>query len=458
MDTQASQPIPIEKGWPLLGILPKFLGGGDPFEYLKNIMLEKGDFVQLNFGPKPVYLVSHPNYLKRILMENYHNYRKPDMLYNVAREVAGNGLTTSSGEFWLRQRRMIQPFLHRKALVDLFSEMKEAIAERLDDMAILAKNGTQVELGDKIGEIIMNVTVRTMFGKGTLLAEDVTKIGLRAARIIKYMGETLYSSMVPKWFPIPGRGQFLDDFNATRETVNQIIAKCRQEKETSASLIQMLINAVDEESNEQMTEQQLFDEVITMFVAGYETTTIALTWMGVVLNSYPEVLEKLQAEIDQVLGGRSPSFEDVPRLTYTRQVFMEILRMYTIAPLLPRALNQADHLGSYYLPADALVLVFYHGVHHNPDVWNKPEVFDPERFTPENMTGRHAFAYVPFSAGPRKCAGDEFALLEGPLVMAMMLQKYNIHVLPNQTFAAKIGASMRPAKDVKVIFSNRVAA
>jgi cytochrome P450 len=216
----------------------------------------------------------------------------------------------------------------------------------------------------------------------------------------------------------------------------------------------MLIKSVDEETNQQMTEQQLFDEVMTIFLAGYETTSTALTWLLVVLETYPAVLEKLQAESDQVLGSRPPTFDDILRLTYSRQVFMEVLRYHTVASLLPRALNKPDQLGPYRLPANALVLLSFYSVHHNPRVWDHPEMFDPGRFTPEAVAQRHPFAYVPFSAGPRKCAGDEFALLEGPLIIAMLLRRYTVTLLPNQTFQASLG-SLRPKNGVKATLSLR---
>ena len=454
MNTAQSQPIPVEKGWPLLGVLPKFFSG-DPFEYLKNVMLEKGDLVQLNIANQPVYLVSNPDYIKRIFWENYHNYRKPDMLYNVTREVAGNGLITSDGDLWLRQRRMIQPYLHRKQLVYLFNEMTDAISEVLQRWDGIAKGGIEVDLSAKMGEITMNVVIRTMFGKGILSETEIKETGFRIMKIIKYLGETLYSSLVPKWFPIPGRRQFLLDLNATQETVNRIICRCRQDKDVSASLIQMLIHAVDEENQQQMTDQQLFDEVMTIVIAGYETTATALSWLAIVLHQRPAVLERLRAEIGEVLGPRTPSFEDMHRLVYARQVFMEVLRMYTVVPFLPRALKEADQLGTYHLPANALLLAFFYGVHHNPNVWDKPEAFNPERFTPEQISSRHAFAYLPFSAGPRKCAGDEFALLEGPLAIVMMLQKYNFNVLPNQTFTPRLNGTIRPGNGVKSTLSIR---
>jgi cytochrome P450 len=194
---------------------------------------------------------------------------------------------------------------------------------------------------------------------------------------------------------------------------------------------------------------------MTIFLAGYETTSTALTWLLVVLKEHPAVLEKLQAEIDQVLGRRAPTFEDITHLTYTQQVFMEVLRLHTVVPFLPRALNKPDQLGRHPLPANALVLAFYHGVHHNPRIWDHPEEFNPERFVPEAMAQRHPFAYVPFSAGPRKCAGDDFALLEGSLIIAMLLQRYRVTVFPNQTFSARMGATRRPKNGVKGILAGR---
>lgn len=454
MEIAEIQPIPTQKGLPLLGILPK-LFGGDPYKYLIRIMHEQGDFVQLNFGPQPVYLVSHPDYLQRVLRDNYPNYRKPELFYNTGREIVGNGLAISSGDYWLRQRRMIQPHLHRKQLENMFVDIRDAIAESLETWEILAVNHTEIELKEKMGEITINVITRTMFGTGTIPKDDVEETGRRAARLIGYAGKTLFSSILPKWFPMPGRREFLRDRAAIHETVYQIIDRCRKDRDLSAGLIQMLLNSVDEESQQRMTEEQLFDEVMTIFLAGYETSATALAWLGVILQDRPDVLEKLHAEIDQVLGNRVPSFEDMPRLVYTRQVFMETMRMYTVVPFLPRTLNKADQLGQYSLPAEAMVLVFYHGVHHNPQVWNNPGVFDPERFTPERMAGQHPFAYVPFSAGPRKCAGDEFVMLEAPLLLAMFLQKYDIQVLPNQKFTAGIGSTMAPKNGVKVTLSAR---
>ena len=453
MTMEQVQTIPVRKGWPLLGVLPEIIGQASR-DYFKKVMLEQGDFVRLNVGPQPIYLVSHPDYVQRILRDNYQNYRKPDLLYAAAREVVGQGLVTSTGELWLRQRRMIQPHLHRKQLFHLFDEMREAVTEVLNRWEGLAQNHAEMEMGDKMAEITINVITRTMFGRESLSPDEISVVGQRAIRLVKHVSQSLLTGLLPKWFPKPGEAAFKRDQQTMREVINRIIAKCRAEKETSAALIEMLIKSVDEETDQVMTEGQLFDEVMTIFLAGYETTSTALTWLLIILQEYPAVLEKLQAEIDQVLGGRPPTFEDILRLPYSQRVFMEVLRYHTVASLLPRALNKPDQLGPYRLPANALVLLSFYSVHHNPRVWDQPEIFDPDRFTPEAVAQRHPFAYVPFSAGPRKCAGDEFALLEGPLVIAMLLQRYTITLLPNQTFEARLG-NLRPKNGVKATLSLR---
>lgn len=449
-----STPIPTKKGWPLLGIVPEMVGK-DPFAYFKQVMLTHGDFVQLKVGPQSIYLVSHPDYLQHILRDNYKNYRKPDLFYANAKQIAGQGLVTSDGELWLKQRRMIQPHLHRKQLSNLFDEMVNATATILERWDQLVTSGQEVELGEEMARITIQVITQTMFGKDCLAPAEIKETAIRAQRLIEYLGRSIFTSFLPNWVPLPERKQFREDLRVFEPKVRQMIQHCRENPDGSASLIQMLLNTVDAETNTQMSEQQLYDEVVTVFAAGYETTSTVLTWLGVVLDQHPEVLRQLQQEIDEVVGSRTPTFEDIPRLIYTRQVFMELMRKYTTVPFLPRALNEADTIGAFQLPANALVLVFYHGVHHNPEVWESPDKFDPSRFSPENMAHKHPFAYVPFSAGPRKCAGDEFAMMEGVLVMAMVLQRFNIHLAPKQTFEARLGATMRPVNGVKVRFEQR---
>lgn len=453
MPIEQIQTVPVRRGWPLLGSLPEFLSHPSK-DYFKRVMLDQGGLVRLNFGPQSVYIVSDPDYFQHILRDNYQNYRKPDMLYATAREVVGQGLVTSTGNLWLRQRRMIQPHLHRKQLVHLFDQMRGAVVEILGRWDEFAQRHSEVEMGEKMAEITITVITQALFGRKILSSDEIGLVGQCAIRLMSHMTHALFNGFLPNWFPKPKEVTFNRDQEAMRQIINHVIVKSRAEKESSASLIEMMLNAVDEETNQTMTEQQLYDEIMTIFLAGYETTSVALTWLLVAFKEHPEVLEKLQAEIDQILGNRLPSFEEILRLAYSQKVFMEVLRYYTVVSFLPRALNNPDKLGPYALPANALVLLSFYGVHHNPRVWENPEVFDPERFAPETIAHRHPFAYLPFSAGPRQCAGNEFAMLEGPLIIGMLLQHYKIALLPNQTLQTDIW-SLRPKDGVKAMLSFR---
>lgn len=443
---QVSQAVPHKKGWPGLGVLPALLGP-NPFAFLRDVMLEHGDLVRVDFGPQAIYLVSHPDYVLHIMRDKSSNYRKPEAVIKPFQEMMGGGLLTSSGDVWLRQRRMIQPHLHRKQLAVLFNEMVSAITEALDAWTAHARAGTELNLRQETANITMNVIMRTMFGSGLLSPAEAAVIAPAVTRLIDYAGRGLYTNALPKWL-IPGRKQFETDLRELGQIIQRVIKQVQQTPTQAASLLQILLNAVDD-TNAHMTAQQVFDEVVTVFVAGYETTATALVWLGVVLDQHPEVAAKLQAEVRQVLGTRLPTFEDMARLTYTRQVFMEILRMYSIAPMTLRASNAADHIGPYAVPAEAQFFVFFYGVHHNPRLWENPEVFDPERFSPERQAAQPTFAFMPFNVGPRKCAGEDFALLEGPLVMAMILQRYMLNILPNQNYETRLAGTHYPRHGVK---------
>ena len=440
--------IPQVSGLPVLGVLPQLLGS-DPFEYLKNIMLKYGEFVALKFGPLTVYLVSNPDYLQYILRDNNQNFEKPEMLYRVMRKFIGNGLVTSSGDFWLRQRRMIQPHLHRKQLPLLYNNMVSAITSMLDSWELRAANGEVFDLQIEMSQITMEVILRTMFGTDMCSEQEMKTVSEMMPILVGYIGQNGFFGFLPEWMPFPGDKRFEYAYKTVHEIVSRLIARCREHGDKASGLIKMLLNTVDEATNEQMTDQQLFDEAMTIFAAGFETTASVLSWLWVVLDRHPEVAAKLKTEVDSVVGDRVPEFEDLTKLEYGRKVFLELMRFYTIGPMLPRRAKEDTSFGDYRVPAKSFVLMFFHGVHHNPRCWDEPERFDPERFSEEQVSQRHPFAYLPFSGGPRKCAGDDFALMEGPLAIAMILQRYSVELLPGQDFSHRMAVTMRPHNGVK---------
>lgn len=439
--------VPEYNGLPVVGVLPD-LFRQQPFEFMRKVIREHGDFVKLNVGPQAIYLVSNPDYLQRILRDNHRNYQKPNLLYKAAKRVIGNGLVISSGDFWLRQRRMMQPYFHRKFLVGLTDVMTTGIGEILATWESAVQSGAVMNIGNEMSRITMNVITKTMFGLD-LPTADMATVFRDMPSMIDHATVRGYLPFLPDWFPIPGDQQFEKSLENVRGIVMGIIEQRRHDSRNANDLITMLLHAVDEETNEQMTDEQIFDEAMTIFLAGFETTSTALTWLWYLLDQNPHVEQKLRAEITTVLGDGLPTLESLKQLEYTRMVFQETMRMFPSVPLLPRVALEADKLGDYAIPAGATLVMFFYGLHHNENVWETPDVFDPERFTPERSKGRSPFAFLPFSGGPRQCIGNEFAYMEGTLAMAMMMQRYRVSLLPDHEVTPKLSITLRPANGLK---------
>jgi cytochrome P450 len=212
----------------------------------------------------------------------------------------------------------------------------------------------------------------------------------------------------------------------------------------------MLLDAEDAETGERMTDQEVLDEVKTVFAAGHETTANALTWTWLLLSEHPEAGEELRAELDAVLDGRPPTLADVPNLHYTRQVFDEVLRLYPPVPALVRRVIRATTLGSYEIPANSRALISIYNIHRHPGFWEEPTSFEPERFSPEHRASHHDLAYMPFGAGQHKCIGNNFALMEGPLLLAMIAQRYELGLVPKRPVEREVAVTMRPREGLYV--------
>jgi cytochrome P450 len=262
---------------------------------------------------------------------------------------------------------------------------------------------------------------------------------------------------LPAWIPVPGRRRYREAIAKIDETIYGMIAASRQEAEPANHLLGMLLHSVDEETGEGMSDRQLRDEIFTLFLAGYETTSIALTWAFAYLTSQPATLQKLQAEVDSVLAGRTPAFADLPKLTYTRMVLQEVLRIRPPSYWSGRTAIADDEIDGYRIPAGSVVIWLTYMIHHHPESWPNPEQFDPERFAPqaESAAPRHPFAWMPFGAGQRLCIGRDFALLEGTLALAMIVQRFQINAVAGQTLQPGLSTTLRPKGGVKVWLRHR---
>jgi cytochrome P450 len=439
----ASRPteIPTTKGLPLVGSLPKMLK--DPFQFVADARSELGDIYWLNLGLSKVIILNNPRHAQYIMRDNARNYRKGGPMWDAVRSLLGNGLVVSEGDFWLRQRRMMQPHFHRKRLAGLTDLMVAAIQEALDMWQEQSKSGKEFNLASGFNKVTMKVIVRTLFGSA-LSHQEMEAVGEAMTFVLDYMISAMVTGNLPSWLPAPGRRKYKKAMEVIDETIFRIIAQVRAGDEADNHLLAMLLNTVDAETGETMTDQQLRDEVTTLFLAGYETTSIALTWAFDYLNQNPDILEKMQAEVEEVLVGRTPEFADIPNLTYTRMIFEETMRLRPPSYWLPRVLVEDDEIDGHCIPAGTNVVSLNYMYHRHPDHWDNPEQFNPDRFTKENSAGRHAFAYIPFGAGQRKCIGMDFAMMEGPLVLAMVAQRFNVKTVSDQAAKPMLSSTLRP--------------
>lgn len=451
---QPAQPkaIPLTKGLPLVGSLPQMIK--NPFGFLIQARNTYGDLYNLNLGISKMLILNNPRQMQHVMVDNVHNYRKGGGMWDAVRAMLGNGLVVSEGSFWMRQRRMMQPQFHRQRLAALTELMVSAIDEALTTWEKSAK-GADFNLAPAFNELTMKVITRTLFGTG-LDQDEMDKVSKALDYSVNYILKAIVLNSLPTWMPAPGRKEFERSIKQIDETVYRIIADSRKNGGAENHLMAMLLDMVDDETGEGMTDQQLRDEVTTLFLAGYETTSIALTWAFDFLVHNPEMMERLHAEVDAAVGSdRLPTFADLPKMPYSRMILQETLRIRPPAWQLPRTAIKDDEIDGHHIPAGTNLIGLIYMCHYHPDEWDNPEVFDPERFQSEKSEKRHKFAYMPFGAGQRKCIGMDFALMEGQLALAMVAQRYTLTKTTENLAEPQLSTTLRPKGGVVVKIEKR---
>jgi cytochrome P450 len=417
------------------GVLPEFQR--DPLGLYVRLMHQFGDIVRMRFAHRWSYAVFQPDYVGRILVDNNRNYKRNDFGNNLLKLVTGENLVTSDGEFWRKQRRLMQPAFHRKRIEGFSQMMTAAAADMLERWA-------QIPAGQPlyIDQEMMQVTLRVV-GEA-LFSADLTGDAQGLGRVItagsEYFAYRLKHVFAPPlWMPTRRNRAYKRASAAAADIVPRMIAARRQEIARHGSadqtgraydLMDLLLEARYEDTGEGMDDQQLTTEIQTMIGAGHETTSNTLTWTLYLLGEHPAVETKLHEELDRVLAGRLPTLADLPQLTYTQMVIEEAMRLYPAAWAIARQSIAPDQLGDYQIPAAAGITIPTYAIHRHPDFWQEPERFDPERFREEKAQERHRFAYFPFGGGPRQCIGNTFALMEARLILAMIGQRFRLRLVP----------------------------
>jgi cytochrome P450 len=443
---------PTVGGMPLIGALPRLIQG--KLNFLEAARQEQGDIYRLDLGFTDAVVLSHPRHIEHVLLDNAKNYSKGGPMWDAVRTLLGNGLPVSEGDFWRRQRRMIQPAFHHKRLMAIADQMVAAIDESLDRWEPYARSGEPLDVAQAFAHTTMNVLVRTLFGSDLKPGEAET-VGKEVAYAIDFMLQAMVTNALPAWVPVPGRKRYQQAIRAIDEIVFRVIERGRKEKGAGDNMLSMLLEAVDEESGEHMTNVELRDEAVSLFLAGYETTSVAMSWALHYLTQQPEVSARLQDEVDSVLGKRTPTLMDLRQLTYARNVMQESLRLYPPAYWISRSAIEDDVIDGYHIPAGKTVALMFQMVHRHPEQWENPHAFDPDRFLPERAEGRHKLAWVPFGAGQRLCVGREFAMMEGPLILARLMQRFQPVAVPDKVAQMHIGITLRTKDGVWVALEKR---
>jgi len=432
------------RGLPILGVLPRFMR--DPLTCLMDVS-QSGPIAELGGN---TYSISDPAMVKHILQDNHRNYdnRQTPALKRL-RPLLGRGLVLNEGESWLHQRRLMQPAFHRKRLATLATMMTNEAASLVQRWQTPVAEGAPVNISREMTQVTMQIILKSMFS--TDIEGEFDNISQAIQVALAQISKRVMSLIsVPESWPTPGNRAFDAAIKTLDTYVYRIIEERRRSGKEMDDLLGMLLAARDEDTGEGMSDTQLRDEVMTLFLAGHETTANLLTWAWYLISTNLEVEQRLHAELDTVLGKRLPTIADLQALSYTRMIIDETLRLYPIAWLLSRQPNQDDNIGGYHVPAGATLLLSPYVIHHSPAYWENPEQFDPERFTPERSANRPRYVYFPFGGGPRQCIGNSFAQMEAQLIIATIAQSYRLRLLPGEQVELKGAITLIPETPIQM--------
>lgn len=435
----ARRRAPGPRGLPLLGSVLVFRK--DPIGFMLEAWRTYGDVVRLNLRGMTVHLLVQPDHIQHVLVHRKQNYFK-GYGYDDQKLLLGEGLITSEGALWERQHRLMQPYFTPRGVTHFVDIMIRATRTMLARWEPLADGHHAIQVDAEMARLTGNIIVRILFDMD--LDEQTSRIDEAFQYCISFIDKRSADLMaLPMFIPTPANRRFTRHLSTIYQFIDDRIDEHRH-RHHAEDFLSVLLRARDEETGERMSDRQLRDELVTLFVAGYQTTMHALTWTWYLLSQHPQVAGRLWEEQRSVLGGRPPTVADLQQLRYTGMVFQEAMRLYPPVKVVVRQAIDDDEIGGYHIPAMSLVLISPYITHRHSAIWKNPDIFDPERFTTEQAEQRSRYAYLPFSAGPRICLGNNFAMLEAAIVLMMVTQRYGLQLVPGHRVVPSMEVKTRP--------------
>jgi len=400
----------------------------ESFEKIEALIAEYGDICRISSPTRKndSYLINHPDYIKQVLLRNHQNYNK-GVGFDRVKMLLGNGIIVSDGPFWRRQRRMMQPSFNVKVTGQLSKQIQRCNLDLLAQWQKQAEAEEVINISEVSSELALQIVLRALF------SDDLDIM-------VEKHGGNPFSILTED----PARDMKLVlKFRELGKLLLELIQQRRDEKPERYDFLAMFMDSRDKETGEAMTDRELLDELMTMIIAGHETSAITLNWVWYFIAQHPDVEEKVHAEVDKADYKDIPEFDDLNQLGYVKQVVEESLRYYPPVWLYTRKAIDDDMLGDYFIPAGSDIFITPYFLHRHPEFWPDGEQYDPQRFTEEAVKQQHKQAYIPFSAGPRRCIGDFFATVEMQMHIGLMARHFRLEDVTEQPLELAPEINMR---------------
>lgn len=437
-----SKPIPKVPAFDRLKVLPKMVK--NPIPHLLHWHEEFGEIYRLSLGSRPVVVINKPELIQQVLQKKNRSFEKSIVQTGVLKRYIGQGLLTSTGDYWLRQRRSIQPGFHKRRLAQVSHLIVTEINRFSQQLEDKAKAGKAVDINSLMMKVTSQIIGKSLFSDSQT-DEDLAHIEEVITIIQNHMIKVVRIPFAQQYYELIGRNEKYEKLAKDSDSlISKVIRERLRTKEQKDDLLDMLLDVRYEDTGEGMTVEQLRDEALILYVAGHETTANAMTWLWYLLDKHPKVVEKLQEEAKRVLNGANPTFEDVRQLVYTKQVIQESMRLYPPAWTMDRVAVEDVQLGDYMIKKGKIIIPFIYAAHHSTAYWEQPEAFLPERFSKEKEKQIPAFAYFPFGGGPRLCIGYQFAMMEMQFLVAMLITRFQFSLAQTHEPELQPMVTLRP--------------